>query len=172
MTIAYLKIVCEKFLPPTAAKFVKVQVVNTLNSQHSNGRRYSDEYKRFALQLYFISPKAYRFVKKTFTLPSVRTLQRFTHSMDFKLGCLDLVFEGLKIKVDRMIPQQRFCTLCWDEMNNKNYWIGQNYWICWHRLWKIIYPSAKSHCIYGSTFVVQLETTICILLFSVIFTKY
>jgi hypothetical protein len=82
VTIEEFKKLCEKFLPPLSAKFVQVQA--TLNNKKQCGKRYTDDYKKFALQLYFISPKAYKFMKKTFMLPSIRTLQRFAHGMNFE----------------------------------------------------------------------------------------
>lgn len=75
ITIDDFKLLCGKFLPPSYAKFVQ-QVVN-LNTLVDKGRRYTEEYKRFAQQLYCISPKAYKFLQKTIALPSVKSLQRF-----------------------------------------------------------------------------------------------
>ncbi|KYN30270.1 hypothetical protein ALC57_00268 [Trachymyrmex cornetzi] len=42
--------------------------------------RYSNEFKKFALSLHFLSPRTYKEFKKSFTLPSVRTLQSFTYN--------------------------------------------------------------------------------------------
>jgi hypothetical protein len=114
ITVDDFKKLCGKFLPPSSAKFVGAQA--SLNTRQNNGKRYSDEFKRFSLQLYFISPKAYKYVSKTFTLPSVRSLQRFTHGMNFQPGFLNFVFDVLKLKVNQMTENERYCTLCWDEM--------------------------------------------------------
>lgn len=47
---------CEKFLPPETAKFVKTQAA--LFKKNPKGRRYSKAFKQFYLTLYFVGPKA------------------------------------------------------------------------------------------------------------------
>jgi hypothetical protein len=61
-----------KLLPPNLATIVKTQVA--LNQQNKSQLRYSNEYKQFALQLFFLSPMAYRFLRTTFFLPTIRTV--------------------------------------------------------------------------------------------------
>ncbi|KAI4454284.1 transposase protein [Holotrichia oblita] len=73
---------CDKFLPKAMAKFVKVQ--SQLVKTKSKGRRYNMEYKELALTLYFLGPRAYKFLEKLFCLPTKRSLERMTE----KLMCL------------------------------------------------------------------------------------
>jgi len=48
--------------------------INAL-TKNKRGRRYSTNFKKFALSLYFCSPQNYRNLVKEFALPSVRSLQ-------------------------------------------------------------------------------------------------
>lgn len=46
------------------------------------GFRYSNEYKQFALTIYFLSPQTYKFLRKTFCLPSISTLYTTNFNLD------------------------------------------------------------------------------------------
>jgi hypothetical protein len=67
---------CDKFVTPEIAKFVKVQLYQIKKSD--KGRRY------------------------TFCLPSPRALQRFVEKTKFSVGLNKNFFEILKIKADKM----------------------------------------------------------------------
>lgn len=45
------------------------------NSSKTEGRRYTEQIKQFAVSLHFYSPKAYKFVRKAFHLPSPSTIR-------------------------------------------------------------------------------------------------
>ena len=47
----------------------------------ARGRRYSDEVKKFALTLHFYSPRAYDFLRTTFSLPAPSFISNWTNSV-------------------------------------------------------------------------------------------
>lgn len=49
-------------------------------------KRYDSEFKKFALSLYFLSPRNYRELKKSIALPSIRSLQCFLQKRE--MSCL------------------------------------------------------------------------------------
>lgn len=49
---------CEQFIPEKFCDLAKTQV--DLKNKLPKGRRYTEQYKQFALTLYFMSPKAYK----------------------------------------------------------------------------------------------------------------
>lgn len=62
-------------------------------------RRYSDEMKKFALTLYFYSPKAYNFVRKQIKLPHSSRIRNWLSSHNCEVGFLTEVFNYLKNNV-------------------------------------------------------------------------
>jgi len=52
-------------------------------------------HKEFALQLYYCSPKAYDFVRQTFTLPAPSTLRKLVSTVQCYPGFLNESFEEL-----------------------------------------------------------------------------
>lgn len=68
------------------------------NSQRkgSNGRRYTDEVKQFALTLNFYSPRAYRFIRKVFFLPNPSTIRGWCASVNCEPGLFSEVFTELQ----------------------------------------------------------------------------
>nr|XP_022899688.1 uncharacterized protein LOC111413078 [Onthophagus taurus] len=68
------RLLYERF-PPAIAAFIYQQY--KLNTK-SKGVRYSVHFKYFCLKIYFLSPKAYSFLKSCFKFPSKRTLSRMT----------------------------------------------------------------------------------------------
>jgi hypothetical protein len=104
----------DVFLPPKVACFVKGQM--DLLSRAAHGRRYSNHFKEFALSLYFLGPKCYRQLQKTFCLPSTKVLQRFVDTVNFAAGFNKDSFAFLKVKLDKMSLDDRICVLCINEM--------------------------------------------------------
>ncbi|KAI4465014.1 transposase protein [Holotrichia oblita] len=119
---------CDKYLPQVTAKFVKIQA--RLNQVKTKGRRYSTEYKQFALTLYFLGPRAYGFLQKLFCLPAKRSLERITANLSYGPGLNnDALYTALKIKVDLMTEIEKNCILRIDEMAVKQkffYHIGRD----------------------------------------------
>ncbi|XP_045483518.1 uncharacterized protein LOC123688837 [Harmonia axyridis] len=119
---------CLRYLPQDLADFVRIQA--ELNMHKAKGRRYSAQYKKFALSLYFLGPRAYNFFKKLFLLPSIRSLERITKDILYRPGLdNDVSYEALKIKTISLLEQDRHCLLCIDEMSlkaNRFYNIGRD----------------------------------------------
>lgn len=108
---------CDKFLSPQVAQFVKTEV--ELYKKSGHGRRYSNSCKEFALSVYFLSPKCYRFLQRMFCLPSYRSICRFVETVKFSPGINENLFQLLKIKVSKMNELDKVCVLCLGEMSIK-----------------------------------------------------
>jgi hypothetical protein len=120
VTTEEFKKLCERFLPENIVDIVKAQVA--LKDRPPTTRRYTEEYKQFALKLYFISPKAYKLLQKVLfcqILPN-RSLQRITQNMDFKVGFNGFVFKAFQLKLNSLAEAERCCTICIDEMSIKS----------------------------------------------------
>lgn len=105
---------CDKFLNKPLAEIIKVQAM--LKNKIPKARRYSQEYKNFALTLYFLGPKAYRFLEKILILPKKRTLELMTENVICKPGLdNEHIFKSLSIKIKTMSELDRHCTICLDE---------------------------------------------------------
>lgn len=119
---------CDKYLSPNFAHLVKINA--KLNKFKPLGRRYSTEYKQFALSLYFLSPNCYKFMSNLLNLPSVRRLQQTTESLSYLPGIQnDALYNCLKVKLQNMANVDRNCILCMDEMALKSslfYHIGRD----------------------------------------------
>ena len=72
-------------------------------------RRYSVYDKNFALALHYCSPKCYRFLRKIFVLPTVRSLQRWLQNVDIFPGFISAVLAMLTIKSSRLPASDRLC---------------------------------------------------------------
>ncbi|KAI4461421.1 transposase protein [Holotrichia oblita] len=111
------------------ADFIIVQV--KLMQKLSKGRRYSLEFKRDCLALYFTSPKLYKQkLMQKVCLPNPSTLFRFVQH--FKLSTefdKPQFLAMVKCKIDNYNEMNRFCILCVDEMTIKSnlfYCIGDD----------------------------------------------
>lgn len=80
-------------------------------------RKYSEEIRKFALTLHFLSPKAYNFVRNTYNtyLPHTRTLCKWYEHIDCETGFTKEAFDLLKQKVADS-PHPVVCSLIFDEM--------------------------------------------------------
>jgi hypothetical protein len=114
----YFEFLCDQFLTEDFAKLVKVQLHQMNRS--AQGRRYSDEFKQYCLTLYFHGPRCYRQVMKTLCLPSSRALRRFTEKVKIRAGYNKQLFQLLKLKADKMLPETKKCVICIDEVSIKH----------------------------------------------------
>ena len=66
-----LENLCDKLLPTQLAMFVKTQL--KLINRTSQGRRYSNAFKKFSLSLFFLGPKCYKQLQKNifFTIAKI-----------------------------------------------------------------------------------------------------
>lgn len=118
VTLDHFKRMCEQFFTnKSTCNFVISQA--ELSSKSRKGRRYSKETKQFALMLHFFGPKVYRFLRKTWCLPTERTLQRITENWEIGVGFSDFVFKVLSLKGQTMTDKSKECVLCADEMSLK-----------------------------------------------------
>ena len=88
----------DHFLNKPLAELVKAQGI--LRERKPTARRYSMEYKKFALSLYFLGPRAYSFLSKLLYLPSKRSLQRITEKIMCNVGLQNIsIFKALSVKI-------------------------------------------------------------------------
>uniref|UniRef100_A0A2A4JJZ8 THAP-type domain-containing protein n=1 Tax=Heliothis virescens TaxID=7102 RepID=A0A2A4JJZ8_HELVI len=81
-------------------------------------RQYSEEVRKFALTLNFLSPRAYDFVRSEYDccLPHRRTLSKWYQSVEVEPGFCKEAFDALKAKAEcSAIPV--VCALVFDEMS-------------------------------------------------------
>lgn len=111
----------EQFLKdnysPESYAFLKAQL--TYLNKPPKGCRYSDNYKQFALSVYFLGPKAYKKLATVCRLPSKSTLQRCTQNWVINPGFNDFIFRLLELRVSLMQDKAKDCILCIDEISLK-----------------------------------------------------
>ena len=81
----------------------------------SQGRRYNDKSKQFALTLNFYSPRAYNFLRKLLYLPNPSSIREWTTSVNCEPGFLIEVFKDLNNKIQKS-PKMADCCLIIDAM--------------------------------------------------------
>lgn len=98
-------------------QFIKSQI--KLSQTSKFGRRYNVSDKRFALSLFYASPKAYKVCSKLFCLPSVSMLKVWLRRISLTTGFSDNVFQMLHRKAEVMTEMNRICCLVLDEISLK-----------------------------------------------------
>ncbi|RVE48224.1 hypothetical protein evm_007081 [Chilo suppressalis] len=81
------------------------------------GHRFRLNEKILCLSLFKKSPKAYKLMCKHFTLPSQKVLKSLLSQVKLSPGINDQIFKELKVSVEKMLHQDRLCTLIFDEMS-------------------------------------------------------
>ena len=109
----------EGILSQELLDFVKKQVTLSLNRR--KGRRYDTTFKAWALSLYHISGKAYRFLAKLFNLPSKSTLTKLVSKFASDVGFSEKSLFVLRQRVQAMSANAKICTLLMDEMSLKSH---------------------------------------------------
>ncbi|KAK6168020.1 hypothetical protein SNE40_021928 [Patella caerulea] len=104
----------KEYLSPPAYNFVKQQIEVAKNTK--NGVRWSDDIKLFALQMKGISTKGYKFLKKIFRLPAIRTLNKPLKSYDIIEGFHQPVVKTLEEITTTMSPKEKLVVLSNDEI--------------------------------------------------------
>lgn len=122
-TLEFFHLMCENFLNKGFSNFVKVQSKLTLQDPHGYSKpwKFSYETKQFALMIYFLGPKVYKFLQKSWSLPSVRTLQRTAKNWEINPGLNDFLFDVLSVKARSMTIKSKECILCVNEMSIKSF---------------------------------------------------
>ena len=81
--------------------------------------RYTTQDKLLALGLLYKSPSAYRFMSRSFCLPSERTLQSYVGDLHVGCGFKSDYTEALKKRVESMNDFEKHCVLTFDGMSLK-----------------------------------------------------
>ncbi|KAL4113634.1 hypothetical protein QTP88_017219 [Uroleucon formosanum] len=118
-SLEFFHLLCDNFLNKGFANFVKVQSKLTLLDPRGHG--FSYQTKQFALMVYFLGPTVFRFLQKSWSLPSVRTLQKTTDSWEINPGLNDFLFKVLAVKANSMTMKSKECILCVNEMSLKSF---------------------------------------------------
>jgi hypothetical protein len=82
-----------------------------LSGVKRQGFRWTADEKRFALQMYYASPKCYRLLRKVFALPSLATLKRLLQNLGMQPGFNQGILDALKVKVGHMEDKDKICSL-------------------------------------------------------------
>ena len=82
-------------------------------------QHYSEEIKKFALTLHFYSPRGYNFLRDQLHLPSPRSLQRWTSSVNCTPGFFLDVFKELGQRASKDL-KYKDCALIFDGMHIKS----------------------------------------------------
>lgn len=95
--------------------FLKRQIAKSVGMPLE--RQYSEEIRKFALTLHFLSPKAYNFVRRTYSscLPNPRTLSRWYQNVNIEPGFCTEAFNALKVKAQTS-EMPVICAMVLDEM--------------------------------------------------------
>ncbi|KAL0820225.1 hypothetical protein ABMA28_006146 [Loxostege sticticalis] len=89
------------------------------DKKKEKGRRFTLDEKIAALSVYKQSPKAYRYLRKIFILPSEQTLCKVIQRSNLKPGINKNIFEQLKKKAETMKTEEKLCILLFDEVSLK-----------------------------------------------------
>ena len=106
-----------KYAPPSIAQFFKGQILNCIRS--SKGRRYGVQERKFALAIYYHSPKAYRFLSKHFILPHCSAIRRWLRKISLKVGWSELTLTVLKKKSESLPKEETLCGIGFDSISLK-----------------------------------------------------
>jgi len=112
-TLEFFHLISDNFLNKGFANFVKVQSKLTL--QNPCKYRFSYETKQCAFMKHFMSLKVYRFLQKSWSLPSVRTLQKTVDNWEINLGLNEYLLKVLAVKANSMIVKSKEFVLGVDE---------------------------------------------------------
>lgn len=102
-------------MPKSAKIFTRMQFME--GHKKKKGHRFILDEKILSLSLYKKSPKAYSLMSKYFTLPSRKVLKTLLAQVKMQPGINPIIFNELKTTISKMQPQDRLCTLIFDEMS-------------------------------------------------------
>ena len=109
------KYVISTYLSGTAYELVMAQLVGSITKIR---KRWSKN-MRYCLSLYYKSPSTYRFLGNTFSIPSVRTLQKSVDTFQIYSEFSADLRSVLKKRVCTMSEKDILCNVCIDEMSLK-----------------------------------------------------
>ena len=79
-------------------------------------RKWTKNERLLALAIHYQSPKAYRFLKKMFILPSISSLHRWLQPVKIEPGVNENMISLLRLKIKNLSERDRNCVLMMDEM--------------------------------------------------------
>lgn len=95
---------------------INMQIDNAGRSEH--GQRFTNSQKAFGLALYHKSKKAYTYLRSLITLPSPRTLRRYSKNMTLQTGINKNLMSHIRDTVENMSDKKEaVCELIWDEFH-------------------------------------------------------
>ncbi|XP_077494730.1 uncharacterized protein LOC144105484 isoform X1 [Amblyomma americanum] len=107
----------EPHLPQDLFELVKAQI--RLCSFPKSKKHWSKQIKQFALNLFFHSPKAYRFLREKLHLPHVRTLRRWLADIPMTPGIIPGAMDAIESITKDWPLQDKACCLLFDEISLK-----------------------------------------------------
>lgn len=120
----------KRFINQEAADLLSV-VNNDSEFIKPNKSKFSPETRKFALNLHFISPRAYNYVRQHFKtcLPHTRTLARWYATVDGEPGFSSEALQALENFAKNNNSKKLLCSLCFDEMAIRKCveWDGKNF---------------------------------------------
>lgn len=101
------------------SNFINFQVSQC--HKKKKGRRYTNDFKRESLKMYYAGPKLYKkILMKKFCMPSPNTLFRYISNLQVRPGLNNTkLFDLLKMKMNGFQDLQKYCVLSIDEMSIK-----------------------------------------------------
>lgn len=86
------------------------------STKKKSGLRWTTRDKALALSLLHSCPKTYRLLRKTFFLPSVRTLKKVMSNINIYPGFSECILSALRLKVQKLPPKAKLVSIAMDEM--------------------------------------------------------
>ena len=105
------------YLDPKILDFFKGQILSAVTSK--SGRRYGVQERRFALAIYYHSPKTYRFLSSVFKLPSVSVLHSWLRNICIYAGWSKPSLAALKMRARALPKEETLCGIVFDAMSIK-----------------------------------------------------
>lgn len=104
-----------KYLDPKILAFFESQM--KLGTICKKGRRYSDAERKFALALYYQSPRAYKFLSKLFRLPCVGMLHLWLRKINIKAVWNHASLMLMQNKAKKMRDSDKLCGIVFDAVH-------------------------------------------------------
>lgn len=115
--------IANKFKNKINYKSTNSRVLSEMQMFRANKSRqpWSVEEKQFAISLFYNSPGTYRFLRNVqkINLPGLSTIKGWIGSSKFSPGFVNSCMEQIKIKVNAMDNEQKYCVIAFDEMSIK-----------------------------------------------------
>lgn len=86
-------------------------------SRKLRGARFSDKMKNMAIVLHYCSNKAYRQMRKYFTLPAITTIKSWLKRLEIKEGYTTSILQLLKLRAAGLQEDEKLVTVFVDEMS-------------------------------------------------------